>query len=124
MPLQQWYVSLAPRIRNPEFQHEAAYSAMSVDFGLQILAVFRFWSAIEYWYPYRNVIGANWDDVLKEYIPKVGLAPSLQEYQRGVIMLAARINDSHEYVWAALASRPPEGSCIIPMSLRFVENQA
>src|SRR4029077_11780781 len=55
---------------------------------------------------------------------KVGLARTLQEYQRGVIELAARINDSHEYVWASLASRPPEGSCIIPISLRFVENQA
>lgn len=124
VPLQQWYVSLAPRIRNPEFPHEAAYAAMGKDFGLQILAVFRFWNAIEYWYPYRDGIGAGWDDVLKEYIPKIGLAGSLQEYRRGVMALAARIDDSHEYVFAPLASRPPEGTCILPIGLRFVENQA
>jgi hypothetical protein len=79
VPSQQWYVSLAPGIRNPEFRHEAPYSAMSSDFGLQILAVFRFWNAIEYWYPYRDVIGVNWDDVLKEYIPKVALARSFRD---------------------------------------------
>jgi hypothetical protein len=124
---QQWYVSLDPNIRNPLFPHEAAYPAMNADFGLQILAVFRFWNDIEYWYPYRDVIGVNWDDVLKEYIPKVGLARSIPEYQRGVLMLAARINDSHVYVSASSGSvfvRMPEGSCMIPISLRFVENQA
>jgi hypothetical protein len=97
VPSQQWYVSLAPIIRNPEFRHEVAYPSMSADFGLQILAVFRFWNAIEYWFPYRGVIGVNWDDVLKEYIPKVGLARTLPEYQRGVLLLAARMNDSPVY---------------------------
>lgn len=124
---QQWYVSLDSHTRNPLFPHEAAYPAMNADFGLRILAVFRFWNDIEYWYPYRDVIGVNWDDVLKEYIPKVGLARSIPEYQRGVLRLAARINDSHVYVSASSGSvrlRVPEGSCMIPISLRFVENQA
>ena len=127
VPLQQWYVSLAPFIHNPEFKREAVYPAMSRDFGLQILSIFRFWNAIEYWFPYRDVIGVNWDDVLKEYIPKVGLARTLPEYERGVLMLAARINDSHVYISAAGRSRSvtvPEGSCILPMNLRFVGNQA
>jgi hypothetical protein len=127
VPLQQWYVSLAPSIRNPEFQREAAYPAMNADFGLRILAVFRFWNVIEYWFPYRDVIGVNWDDVLKEYIPKVGLARSLQEYQRGVLALAARINDTHVWVSAlgrSMSVKVPEGSCIIPISTRFVEDRA
>jgi C-terminal processing protease CtpA/Prc len=124
---QQWYVSLAPGTRNPEFPHEAVYPAMNADFGLQLLAVFRFWNAIEYWFPYRDVIGANWDDVLKEYIPKVSLARTLPEYERSVLMLAARINDSHLYISASGRSRSvsvPDGSCVFPMSLRFVGNQA
>ena len=127
VPSQQWYVSIAPPIRILQFQHEAAYPAMSADFGLQILAVFRFWNAVEYWFPYRDVIGTNWDDVLKEYIPKVGLARSLEAYQRGVLTLTARINDSHVFVSASsgsMAVRMPEGSRLFPMNLRFVENQA
>lgn len=127
LPSQQWYVSLAPFIHNPEFPHESVYAAMRTDFGLQILSVFRFWNAIEYWFPYRDVIGVNWDDVLKEYIPKVGLARTLPEYERGVLMLAARINDSHVYISASGRSRSlawPGGSCILPMILRFVGNQA
>jgi len=127
VPSQQWYVAIAPPIPIPVFQHEAAYPAMSADFGLRILAVFRFWNVIEYWFPYRDVIGVNWDDVLKEYIPKVGLARSLQEYQRGVLALAARINDTHVWVSAlgkSMSVKVPEGSCVIPISTRFVEDQA
>jgi hypothetical protein len=130
VPSQQWYVSLARFIRNPEFQRETAYPSYSksnADFGTQILAVFRFWNVIEYWFPYRDVIGVNWDEVLKEYIPKVGLARTAPEYERGVLMLAARINDSHLYISASGRSRSvtvPEGSCIFPMNLRFVGNQA
>ena len=123
VPSQQWYVSLAP-VGNPEFPHEANYPAMNIEFVLRTLAVFRFWNVIEYWYPYRDLIGASWDDVLKEYVPKVGLARSLPEYQREIIALAARIEDSQEYVLASVASRPPQGSCTVPISLRSVENQA
>jgi len=127
VPSQQWYVSLASFIRNPQFQREAAYVAMKTDFGLQVLAVFRFWNVIEYWFPYRDIIGINWDEVLREYIPKVGLAQTLPEYERGVLMLAARINDSHLYISAAGRSRSvtvSEGGCVFPMNLRFLGNQA
>jgi hypothetical protein len=106
VPLQQRYVSIAPPIRIPVFQHEKPYPAMSADFGVQILAVFRFWNAIEYWFPYRDVIGVNWGDVLKEFIPKVGLARSIQEYQRGVLALAARINDG-QYMFRRREGRRP-----------------
>jgi C-terminal processing protease CtpA/Prc len=124
---QQWYVSLAQYIHNPEFPHEAVYAAMKPDFGLQILSVFRFWNAIEYWFPYRDIIGANWDDVLTDYIPKVGLAQSIPEYQRAVLTLTARINDSHEKVSASGLPIPvgaPDLSCVFPMVLRFIGNQA
>src|SRR5208283_626661 len=64
VPLQQRFVSLAPGPGNPDFPHEANYPAMKADLGLQLLAVFRFWNVIEYWYPYRDLIGSGWDDVL------------------------------------------------------------
>lgn len=127
VPSQQWYVSLAPFIRNPVFEREAAYPAMKIDPGLQILTVFRFWNVIEYWYPYRDVIGDNWDDVLREYIPKVGLARTVPEYESAVLMMAARIHDSHVYISASGRSRSvamPDGNCVFPLNVRFLENQA
>ncbi|HEY4088873.1 MAG TPA: hypothetical protein VGM43_23240, partial [Bryobacteraceae bacterium] len=93
----QWYVHIVPP-GIPDFTHEADYATMQTDFGLQVLAVYRFWNAIEYWYPYRNLIPSEWDGVLRKYIADAGLATSLREYQRSILRLAALIQDSHEFV--------------------------
>ena len=55
---QQFYVSLAPNIGNPSFEHEPAYPTLRLpDAGYQLLALYRFWNIVEYWFPYRDVIG-------------------------------------------------------------------
>jgi hypothetical protein len=123
-PSQQSYVSLAANIRNPEFPREWAYPAMATDFGLQILALFRFWNIIEYWFPWRDAITGKWEDVLEEFIPKMGLARSRRDYERAIIALVARINDGHAYIWASRASRPPEGNRMAPANIRFIGDQA
>src|SRR5262249_3848908 len=52
------------------FDMEIPYDGSSFpDSGLQLLALYRFWNTIEYWYPYRDVIAEDWDGVLKELIP-------------------------------------------------------
>jgi hypothetical protein len=59
-PAKQFYVSQAAG-GNPVFNHEPSYGKIKLpDAGYQLLALFRFWNIIEYWFPYRNVIGENW----------------------------------------------------------------
>jgi hypothetical protein len=56
----QFYVSLAPDVANPNFDRELAYAGIHLpDAGFQILALYRYWNMIRYWYPYRDVIGKN-----------------------------------------------------------------
>jgi hypothetical protein len=54
----------------------------------------------------------------------VGLARSVPEYQRAVLMLAARINDSISASERSTAVSMPEGRCIFAISLRLIGNQA
>ncbi len=122
----QFYVSLAPNIGNPVFQHELGYSNIpSPDAGYQLLALYRLWNIIEYWYPYRNVLDSDWDSVLRESIPRIALAKTRDAYQLELIALIARITDTHANLWSAPPqTRPPVGTCQLPILTRFIEDQA
>jgi hypothetical protein len=121
----QFYLSQVRGVGNPEFRHELGYLRKKPgDAGFQLLGLYRFWNIIEYWSPYLDVLGENWDEVLKQHIPKIALAKTSETYQREMIALIARGHDTHANLWSSLAVRPPVGECQVPVVLRFVENQA
>ena len=121
---QQFYVSLVPNVRNPSFQHELGYASLKLpDAGFQLLSLYRFWNIIEYWFPYRDVSGEDWDKVLTEFIPRIALAKDSASYQRELMALIAKAHDGHANLWSSLDVRPPVGKCQLPVRMRFVENR-
>lgn len=120
----QFYVTLAQQVQNPKFGHEYSYENVNFpDTGYQLLAVFRFWNAVEYWSPYRDIIGESWDAVLAEFIPRVALAKDSNSYTLELAALVARLHDGHANLWSAMNLLPPAGSCRLPVALRFVEGK-
>lgn len=118
----QFYVSLEPGVGNPSFTHEFDYAGLKLpDFGFQLLALYRFWNIIEYWFPYRDVMEEDWDRALSEFIPKIALAENSESYQRELMALIAKVHDGHANLWSSLDVRPPVGKCQIPVKIRFVE---
>ncbi len=93
------------------------------DAGMRLLAVFRFWNMVEYWYPDRAMTGNNWDDVLVAFLPRVGLAATQEQYQIQVMQLIGQVNDTHANLWSGLQVRPPVGACSSSASLRFLEGK-
>ena len=121
----RFYVSLAPGPGNPVFDNEPNYSSVPLpDAGFQLLALYRYWNIIRYWYPYRDLIGDDWTKVLTEYIPKIALASSADEYKRQFLTLIARVHDTHANLWSSLEVRPPVGKCRVPVITRFVDDRA
>src|SRR5215831_9325768 len=123
---EQFYVSLAPNVGNPVFQHELAYPNMSFpDAGYELLALYRLWNIVAYWYPNRNVLDQDWDSVLAEFIARIVRAKTRDAYQLELIALIAKITDTHANLWSAPPqSRPPAGSCQLPIVTRFIEDRA
>jgi C-terminal processing protease CtpA/Prc len=120
----QFYVSLVPNIGNPIFNHELPYHGIKFpDAGFQLLALYRFWNIIEYWYPYRKEVGEDWDKVLAEFVPRLALAKDRENYQLQLMALIAKANDTHANLWSSLQVRPPVGGCHVPVRLRFLEDQ-
>jgi C-terminal processing protease CtpA/Prc len=122
----QFYVSQVPDIGNPKFDHEPAYADLKFpDAGYQLLALYRFWNIIQYWFPYRDVIDESWDRVLVEFIPRLALAKDKDSYQLETIALLARVTDTHANLWSAPPQlRPPAGECQLPVTVRLVEDRA
>jgi C-terminal processing protease CtpA/Prc len=123
---QQYYVGLlGPGVENPVFKHESDYADLTFpDSGFQLLGLFRLWNAVQYWAPYRDVVGGDWCSVLTEFIPRVALAKDHDAYGRALLAAIAQIHDTHANLWNALNLRPPTGSCRLPVNVRFVEGKA
>jgi C-terminal processing protease CtpA/Prc len=120
----QFYVSLAPNVANPIFDHERIYGKIAFpDAGFHLLALYRFWNIMQYWSPNRGVAGVNWPDVLREFVPRVALAKNKNEYEIAMLALIAKANDTHANLWSSLDVRPPVGECRLPINLRFVEDK-
>jgi hypothetical protein len=120
-----FFVSLAEGVGNPVFDHEPDYAAIKLpDTGFQILALYRIWNIVAYWYPYRDVIGENWDSVLTEFPPRVALANSSDAFQLEMMAFTARVHDTHANLWSSLQVRPPVGKCSLPVVVRFIEKSA
>lgn len=80
----------------PIFRNEPGYeSNKSVDDGFRLLALYRFWNMIEYFFPYKYAIEKNWDQVLKTYISRFIAADTELKYKLGMAELIAEIHDSH-----------------------------
>ncbi len=67
----------------------------------RLLALFRLYNVIEYFFPYRDLMDHPWRDALVEFIPRMRDARDATDYALTVSELATRIQDSH----VTLASR-------------------
>lgn len=90
------YIKLMPNVLNPNFDGEEKYVSMdSDDDGMRMLALFRYWNVIEYFFPSKYLIKENWDELLKEFIPKFAANRTSLGYKLNCLTLINRIHDTH-----------------------------
>lgn len=88
------------RVGNPDFKHEDAYKSMKYpDAGYRLLALYRYWNIVQYFYPYKYLIKEDWKKVLPEFIPKFIHAKNATEYTLTALQLIAGIHDTHANIW-------------------------
>ncbi|MGV7207445.1 S41 family peptidase [Oxalobacteraceae bacterium A2-2] len=122
---EQYYVRHQQPVGNPVFEHEAGYPQLVFpDAGYQLLGLFRYWNMIEYWAPYRDQIGEDWHQVLRDSITGAALAKDKAAYELHMMALIARVHDTHANLWSSLQVRPPQGTCALPVRVRFIDGQA
>ncbi|HAD11489.1 MAG TPA: peptidase S41 [Saprospirales bacterium] len=121
-----FYIDHEKNIGNPKFRHESAYSQFKYpDEGYRLLCVYRFWNIIQYFFPYRDVIGEDWTGVMQEFIPKMIQCKDALSYKLCTRELIGRIHDTHANLWMQdeelvryFGEKRPA------LQIKFIENQA
>jgi C-terminal processing protease CtpA/Prc len=86
----------------------------------RVLAAFRLWAAINYFYPYREFMGEDWDAVLRSFIPRMERAGSALEYVQSLAEMATHIHDGHVAV-GTRTLREYFGTAAPPFGVRMIE---
>jgi len=90
----------------------------------RLLALFRFWNVINYFYPYKKLIEDSWASVLQRYIPKFEANRDAADYQLTVRELITEMHDSHGGVRNSNAANERLGTFQPPVLLRYLEDKS
>ncbi|WP_257668507.1 S41 family peptidase [Parapedobacter tibetensis] len=123
---EHFYIGMHRGVGNPDFSNESAYPRMQADDdGFRLLALYRYWNMIQYFFPYRHLIGEDWKDVLGEFVPKFAEADEKRAYMLTVLELVGRIHDTHANVWGNNTVMDNFlGERFAPVEVEFAEEQA
>lgn len=106
-------------------QQEKAYAQMEFpSTEYRLLALFRFWNIINYFFPYKDLISDSWETVLPRYISKFKGNRDAADYQLTVREMVAEIHDSHGGVYNVNAAAERLGKYLPPILVRYIENQS
>ncbi|WP_437278469.1 S41 family peptidase [Sorangium sp. So ce375] len=118
-PAKQWEknVPSPPAIASDDEPYEGmTYPAVEY----RLLALFRLWTVIDRFYPYKHLIG-DWSAVLPEFIPRVIAAKDEREWALTLAELAARIADGHTHLSGSAVLDALLGVAPAPVETRLVE---
>lgn len=119
-----YFTTDSPQSAVPKFKNENPYPNLSMpDIGYRLLALFRYWNIIEYYYPYKYLIHAEWNKILFEFIPLFIEANDNLSYKLSILKLITRINDTHARLYDPIIE-DYKGKRIAPIEIGFVEGRA
>lgn len=86
----------------------------------RLLALFRLWNVINYFFPYKHLIDTPWNTVLTDFIPRFLENKSALDYEMTVAEMVARIQDSHGFVGGFQSLDMHLGNSAPPIKLQSV----
>ncbi len=125
-PQDNYYVQSIAGAGNPSFKKDTNFygdrNIIEPSENIRLLALFRYWNIINYFYPDKYLMDQNWDTTLTKFIPVMLKVSGNLLFFEAFLKLAAKLNDTH-----ALTSGPFYydffGSYFLPLQLKYVENQ-
>ena len=107
---------------NIQILHEPAYHEMAYPAeSYRLLALFRYWNIIAYFYPYKYCADQPWDEVLTELIPKFKDCSDTLAYHMALLEMVNKINDSHG-VFTTPVLNQYKGSLFPPVVVKIIAN--
>lgn len=86
----------------------------------RVLAAFRLWAVIDYFYPYKELMGEDWDGVLRQFIPRMEGAKNALDYNLTLSEMVTHIHDSHAGLRSPVLQKY-RGEASAPVRVRMIE---
>ena len=83
-----------------EIKNEKDYERINIImyYNYRLLALFRYWNVIYYFFPYKYLMDISWDKTLEDFIPKFIEADNINKYNEIVLNMSTRLNDGHSFL--------------------------
>ncbi|MFB3385922.1 S41 family peptidase [Flavobacterium sp. LAR06] len=79
-----------------QFNNEIKYTDFKwTNKNLRLLALFRYWNYIEYFFPYKYQMDENWDKVLNTMLPRFYAPESEKDFVLAMREISIKLNDTH-----------------------------
>jgi C-terminal processing protease CtpA/Prc len=112
----------SPLVQQANPQPDNTYDTMEYPPAeYRLLASFRVWAVINYFFPYKDLMGEDWDAVLRQFIPRLEGAKDALDYQLAVAEMVTHIHDSHGGVRSPVLVKH-FGEASAPIRVRMIEN--
>lgn len=106
------------------FKNEKPYEDMDYSNAhYRLLGLFRFWNAIEYYFPYKDIMDEDWDDILIEFIPKMLEGKDKQSYELTLAEIGARLHDGHVSLEDRSSIKNKFGDFMVPALVTKAEGE-
>ncbi|PWB19843.1 S41 family peptidase [Flavobacterium sp. HTF] len=118
---QQFYYTSDPYIK---VQNEIKYQDFKwTDKNLRLLALFRYWNQMEYFFPYKYKMDENWDSVLAEMLPRFTAPESEKDFVLAMREISVKLDDTHA---STQTNKMYDyfGDKFTPFDVVFIDNKA
>jgi C-terminal processing protease CtpA/Prc len=103
------------------FHPDRTYAEMRApELPYRLLAVFRYWNVIHYFYPYKALIG-DWDGVLPQLLARMEEAEGARGYAEAVLAMSTRVPDGHTNAYGHPEIPKILGESRLPLQVRWIE---
>lgn len=91
------YVKIT-KVGTASFQNEKSYLEDEITRPLLYLSITRYWNAVNYFFPYRELIPEDWSATYLELLPDVLECENEMEYMYAIKKLSAKLQEGHGFV--------------------------
>ncbi|MDY0986625.1 S41 family peptidase [Flavobacterium sp. CFBP9031] len=90
---------------------------------LRLLALFRYWNVIEYFYPYKYLMDNNWSKTLEQMLPNFLNFKNEDDFKIAMLKLVVRINDTHSSFYFTLSKNSGKIRKFLPMKCIILDKK-
>lgn len=109
--------------RKVYFRNENSYGSKFTSKQTALLELFRYWNYVEYFFAYKYKTDQNWNDVLREMIPKFLAVDNDESYHLALAELVTKTDDSHAFLFSKLNSINQYGRKNVPVQYSYAEGK-